>query len=53
MRDLSAAREAGRGFFIVTNERLKQVLSLASDDLANTLQPTLSLSPLAPITRSL
>ena len=33
-RALSAAREAGRGNFIVTNERLKQVLSLASDDLA-------------------
>ena len=33
-RALSAAREAGRGNFLVTNERLKQVLSLASDDLA-------------------
>jgi hypothetical protein len=33
-RALSAAREAGRGNFLVTNERLKQVLNLASDDLA-------------------
>lgn len=33
-RALAAARKAGRGNFLVTNERLKQVLSLASDDLA-------------------
>ena len=33
-RDLKAAREAGRGNFLVTPDRLKQVLSLAPDDLA-------------------
>jgi uncharacterized protein (DUF1800 family) len=33
-RDLKAAREAGRGHFLVTPERLKQVLSLAPEDLA-------------------
>ncbi|HBR94353.1 MAG TPA: DUF1800 domain-containing protein [Opitutae bacterium] len=31
---LKNAREAGRGNFLVTQERLKQVLSLAPDDLA-------------------
>ena len=33
-RDLAAAREAGRGNFLVSKERLQQVLSLAPDDLA-------------------
>ncbi|MDQ8193142.1 DUF1800 family protein [Coraliomargarita sp. SDUM461004] len=36
-RDLEAAREAGRGNFLVTQERLQQVLSLAADDLATHL----------------
>ncbi|MGZ0708822.1 DUF1800 domain-containing protein [Coraliomargarita sp. W4R53] len=33
-RDLEAARTAGLGNFLVTKERLQQVLSLAPDDLA-------------------
>jgi len=33
-RDLEAARKAGRGNFLVTNERLKQVLGTSPDDLA-------------------
>jgi uncharacterized protein (DUF1800 family) len=33
-RDLERAREAGRGEFLVTNERLKQVQGRSADDLA-------------------
>jgi uncharacterized protein (DUF1800 family) len=34
-RDLEAARKAGRGNFLVTEERLKQVIGTAAEDLAD------------------